>query len=751
MKISTLYKTFIFLVISCLSCIHVKEPDLTREVDVFIGVDRGNTFPGAKLPFSMMSVSPACEFPPNDWSWGQWTQGYRSNRPVLGLSHTHTSGAGGGGRYCNILVSAHTGIPEINNLAQSLNREEGQPGYYMMELDEGKIKAETTLTPYVGLHRYTFRESDTAAILINAAFTVHSPTNPILDDLTACKKASVEILSDQMIVGCSEFTGGWGRPADYTVFFAVEFNRPFQTSGCWKNDNMKLGVKKEKMSGVSLNNLGAFVLFSTESDTVIQMKIAVSYKNIEKAMQHLREFSDWDFEKTRTAASKIWHEHLSEIKISVGDAVQRRIFYTSLYHAMFTPRDITKDAPYNFPEDNPQYTDFYCIWDTYRAQNPLLMLIMPERQSDMISSLLDIYTNYGWLPDAWGVGGYLVTQGGSNADVIISEAMQKDIGGFDYELALDAMMKNACKDPPEDGRYSLSYGRYVTPYDTYGYLPLFTLNKVDTFPCAVSRSLEYAYNDYCIALAAKKMEKEETYIEFIKRSEKAMNLYHPVKKLFWAKNDTGEWFPDYDPAHFFHPWTGPYYEGSALQYSMAAPHLIPTLIKAHGGAENFVQFLDTFFENEYYTPTNEPNIHIPWLFIYAGRPDKTAYWIRNLMNRYYSDQSDGLPGDDDSGTMSAWYVWAALGIYAMPGQDIYLMASPAFEKSVINLGNDKKLTITAKNFSEKNMYINDAKINGKPLNRAWFRHHEIINGAEICLVMNDKPNEWGKENLPCLD
>jgi len=240
-------------------------------------------------------------------------------------------------------------------------------------------------------------------------------------------------------------------------------------------------------------------------------------------------------------------------------------------------------------------------------------------------------------------------------------------------------------------------------------------------------------------------------LEFLKRSEKAMNLYHSERKLFWAKNDKGEWFPDYDPAHFFHPWTGPYYEGSAMQYSMAAPHLIPTLIESHGEAENFVNFLDHFFMNEYYTPTNEPNIHIPWLFIYAGRPDKTAYWVRNLMNRYYSDKRDGLPGDDDSGTMSAWYVWAALGIYAMPGQDIYLMASPAFEKSVINLGNEKKLTITAKNFSEKNIYINDATINGQPLDRAWFRHHEIINGAEICLMMNDRPNEWGRENFPFLD
>jgi predicted alpha-1,2-mannosidase len=294
----------------------------------------------------------------------------------------------------------------------------------------------------------------------------------------------------------------------------------------------------------------------------------------------------------------------------------------------------------------------------------------------------------------------------------------------------------------------LSSGRYVSAYDTYGYLPLYSLTQVDTFPCPVSRSLEYAFNDYCIAIAAKKTGREELSEEFMKRSKKALILFHPEKKLFWAKYENGNWFPDYDPAHFFHPWTGPYYEGSAYQYSMGAPHLTGHIIAAHGGKTGFVDFLDRFFEGGYYTPTNEPNLHIPWLYNFAGRPDRASACIRDLMNQYYSGQRDGLPGDDDSGTMSAWYVWASLGIFAMPGTDVYLIASPVFEQAVIELGNGKELTIRAKNLSEKNIYVNSATMNGRELDRAWFRHHEIIQGAEIELQMSDKPNDWGTLCLP---
>jgi predicted alpha-1,2-mannosidase len=246
------------------------------------------------------------------------------------------------------------------------------------------------------------------------------------------------------------------------------------------------------------------------------------------------------------------------------------------------------------------------------------------------------------------------------------------------------------------------------------------------------------------------MGRAEICSEFLERSKRAMNLFHPEKKLFWAKNEWGDWYSDYDPAHFFHPWTGPYYEGSAYQYSMGAPHLIDKIIALHGGTDNFTDFLDHFFENGYYTPTNEPNLHIPWLYIIAGRPDRASFWIRNLMNRYYTDKRDGLPGDDDSGTMSAWYVWASLGIYAMPGTDIYLIASPVFERSVVELQNGKKLTIRAKNLSEKNIYVNRATLNGHTLERAWFRHHEIVHGADIELLMSDKPGGWGMSDLPGL-
>ena len=373
------------------------------------------------------------------------------------------------------------------------------------------------------------------------------------------------------------------------------------------------------------------------------------------------------------------------------------------------------------------------------------MLIAPERQSAMIQNWLDLYQHKGWLGDTFTAGDYGLVQGGSDVGNVISEAIQKNLPGFDYQLAYKAIKKNASVNSDD---YK-NYGRALNPYLKYGYIPATSGdNEINKIPVPTSKTLEYAYNDFCIGLAAKKLGLYDDYNTYLQRSQNTFNLFDPKSKCFWAKDRLGNWLEGFKRDFTYSPWRGPYYEGSAHHYSMSAMQDVYHLIGLHGGKESFIGFLDEMFEQKFYNPNNEPDIHIPWMYHYAGRPDKTTFWLRELMQKYYKNSRDGLPGNDDAGAISVWYSFASIGFYPVPGQDIYLLSGPLFDKTTIKILNNSSLVIKALNLSVENIYIQSATFNGNTLERSWLRHAEIENGGNLEFQMGNKPSNWGITHLP---
>jgi predicted alpha-1,2-mannosidase len=709
-------------------------------VDPFTGTGRpGNLYPGAVLPFGMVCVNPECDL--RSLNCNQPPRGYRPNLPVYGFSHTRINSDFGNPRYGNVVVIPQTGQLDLKNKTSLLVNEEASPGYFSATLAKGGIKAELTAFEKVGFHRYTFSEKGTVYFIIDPSASLTGPEST--EGTNKCKICEVTVMPDNKIQGNGRFEGGWGGLNPYNIYFVAEFNQPFSEFGIWNNGIISHNEKSIREQSDNNVSLGAYVSFNINPGEKIKLKIAISYVSNEKAQTNLDEASSWDFNKIRNRASKIWLNHLNKIVVEGGNEVQKTIFYTALYHSLLTPRDLSGENP--SPESTvSEYWDYYSIWNTYRTVNPLLMLILPERQTQMIEYILDIYNNRGWLPDTWIAGEYAKTQGGSNADVVITEAILKNIKGFNYDLAYIAMKKNAdiLSENP------LFYGRFLEQYLNLGYLPVNSAADKELINGTSSRTLEYAYNDYCLSLAAKKLGKNTDYEMYSERSLNALKLFNPETMFFWARDRYGNWQRATDEDYNYIQNVSPLYSGSMWHYSMSAPHLIPKLIKLHGGNKAFVEFLDEFFNRGHFNPGNLVNSNIPWLYIYAGRQDKTAARVRWILDTFYNTRPDGLPGQDISGSLSAWYVWSAIGIYPMAGQDFYFIGSPIFDKTTIVTNSGEKIVIRTLNNSHENKYILSASLNGKFWDKAWFQHKDIINGAELVLIMGPEPSDWGKTNPP---
>ena len=723
------------------SCVRKDLSDNPAElVDPFIGTDiPGNTYPGAVLPFGMVCVSPECD--PGSLKGDQPPQDYRPNLPVYGFSQTCINSDCSNPRYGNLLVIPQTGQLDIRNKTSMLVNEEAAPGYYSATFAKGSIKAEVTAFEKVGFHKYTYSNEGPVHFIIDPSASLTGPAN--MEGTSTCKICEVKILPDSKIRGYSRFEGGRGGLNPYDIYFVAEFDQPFNEYGIWNNGIISKNEKSVRVQSEDNLSLGAYVSFNIKAGEKIKLKIALSYVSNEKAQTNLEEASSWDFNKIKNRASKIWQDHLNKMLVEGGTKEQNTIFYTALYHSLLAPRDLSGENP-SQETSVPHYWDYFSNRNTFKTVNPLLMLILPERQADIIGYMLDIYNNMGWLPESWMAGDYAKIQGGTNADVIISEAILKNIKGFNHDLAYIAMKKNA--DIPSDN--PLLYGRYLEEYVNLGYLPSATATNNEFINGASSRTLEYAYNDYCLALTAKKLGKSADYKKYSERSLNALNLFNPEMKFFWARDKHGNWQRATDEDYNYIQNTGPLFNGSVWHYSMSAPHLIAKLIELHGGNEAFVEFLDELFNRGHFNPGSIQNSNIPWLYIYAGNPEKTAERVRWILNTFYNTQPDGLPGQDISGSLSAWYIWSAIGIYPMAGQDFYLIGSPLFSKTTIDIGEGNKFVIRSLNNSYKNKYILSACLNGKPWNKAWFRHKDIINGAELVLIMGHEPSDWGKDNSP---
>lgn len=739
----------LFFVFSFLSCNLNSIPDQPSQeddifpvaglVNPFFGSVTGNVLPGASVPFGMVKVSPDI-LPP------QPTNGYRPGLPIAGFSHTHTSGTGGGPRYGNILVIPQTGPPDLKNYASVKNiNERAFPGYYGVTLARktGDVIAEVTSTSHTGFHKYTFytwnkEENIKGNIFIDVA---HTLSRLGLND-SRCIEAFVQIVSDTSMQGWGSFSGGWGGQNPYQVYFYAAFSEPFAEKGVW-NDTLLDSANKsqiifEENTPVKKRRIGAYASFNLKQNQTVGVRVGISYLSPEQAKENVAETSGFTFNEIYQKSDSLWNNYLGRIKVYGGLPSQRQTFYSALRNTFIMPSDVTGQVK-AYPQNQVHYWDHYCLWDVFRTVMPLHTLIVPEKQREIIRSLLQVYEKRGWLPDAWIAGDYGYVQGGTNADVVIADAVVKDLGGFEVEKAFNAIKKNSTipSDNPE------KYGRYLEEYASLGYIPAGIVTG------AVSRSLEYAYNDFCVAEVAESVGEDETAEKLYKRSGKIFSLFNDEAKHFWAKDSAGNWADNISADNLRKDhWNDPFfYEATPLAYSSYVPHNMKELIQRHGGNEAYTIYLDRIFQRDF-DLGNEPLFLLPYQYIYAGRHDKAAVELQNLMKNLFLPTPHGLPGQDDSGALSGWYVFSSMGIYPVAGQDIYLIGSPLFSRTEIMLEQDRKFTIIAHNLSDENIYVQRAELNSANLNKAWFRHHKIASGGTLELFMGNKPSAWAVENAP---
>ena len=704
----------------------------------FFGVDGGgNTVPGASVPFGFVSLSP-------DTTHGS-TSGYDSDGLIIGFSHAHVSGTGGGSKYGNFRVTPAIGDDAWGNLAFPKADERASPGYYAVTMGRpGKqIRAELTASRLVGVERFTFPANAQARIILDASATI-----PLGGGGPKSGGGTVTVIDPRHIAGSMRFEGGFGKSTPYTLHFYGEFDRPAIEAGRWKAEEGAIaripgaGSSQGGDTRDSLrNSIGTYATFDTRENRVVQLKLGVSFISVDQARLNLEQELAGSFDQARSAAEAKWAAALGKIQVQGGTSEQRRIFYSALYRTQVMPHDLTGENAW-WRSSEPHYEDYYCIWDTFRTLNPLLTLIEPERERAMVRSLLDTYAHTGWLPDARIAGATGPSQGGSNADVVVADAIVKHLGGFDEKLGLDAMLKDGDVDSPDP----LNVGRDLGEYLSLGYLSLLKSRSA-------SRTLEFAYDDYAIASAAAALGRPDIAARFAQRSTKWRNLWDPQLKCIHPRYSDGRWLENFDCGREYPDatsdwWDHPFYEGSSRQYSTFVPQDVDGLIERLGGKAGFVAWLDRFFDEGAYTHGNEPDILAPWLYIHAGRPDRTAERVRAIMAKDYHAGRAGIPGNDDAGTLSAWYVWAAVGLFPNAGQPFYYIGSPVFGRSAIHLEGGKTFTVEAAGTSAGNRYVQSAELNGKPLNRAWLTHDEVVRGGTLVLHMDSRPSRWGTDAPP---
>lgn len=707
---------------------------LLAEVDPFVGAEGGgNTVPGAGVPFGLVSASPD--------TTGGFTSGYDSHGRIIGFSALHVSGTGGASKYGNFRVTPAIGDDALGNWAFPRSEEQASPGYYSVVVGQPAraVRAELTATRRVAVQRYTFPATDDARLMLDVSSSV-----PLMGGGPRATDAEVTVNPDGTVSGRATFTGGFGA-GGYTLYFHAAFDRVPTATGRWEaaRGRMTLIPGAGQSRGADQrqrveNRLGAYAVFDAREQRSVTLRLAVSWVSIEQARRTLaEETAGRDFDQTLAAARAEWTGVLDRIRVEGGTEAQRRIFRTALYRLHTMPHDASGENVW-WASDEPHYEDFYCLWDTFRTVHPLLTLIEPQRQRDMVRSLIDTQVHDGWLPDCRIAGSTGPTQGGSNADVVLADAIVKNLGGFDREAAWRAMMKNA--DVQSDD--PMNHGRELRDYLALGYMSL-------DHDRSASRTLEYAYDDYVISLAGDALGHREDARRLRARSTAWRNLWDGDLGCIRPRYADGRWLENFDCAHDYPDqtapwWDHPFYEGTSRQYSTYVPHDVGGLTERLGGPQGLVDWLDAFFAEGAYSHNNEPDILAPWLYIHAGRQDRTAQLTRGIMANSYRIDRAGIPGNDDSGTLSAWYVWAAVGLFPNAGQPIYYIGSPIFPRSELRLEGERTFVIAAPGVSEANLYVQRAELNGRPLDRAWLTHDEVARGGRLTLHMGASPVSWDK-------
>ncbi|RKY53164.1 MAG: glycoside hydrolase family 92 protein, partial [Candidatus Neomarinimicrobiota bacterium] len=708
--------------------------DLTQYVNPFVGTGgHGHTYPGASMPFGMVQLSPDTRLT----GWDGCSGYHFSDHVIYGFSHTHLSGTGVPD-YCDILFMPTVGKLQLCNGYKTNpdsgygsrfkhSNETAAPGYYSVILDDYNVKVELTVTKRVGFHKYIFPKTNNAYIIIDLTHR-----DPVIE-------SAIYFINDRKIQGFRR-SRAWAK--DQVVYFAAEFSKPFFSHGIAVNNKIKGNLRKAVGK-----NIKAFVNYHTRKGEPILVKVGISAVSMEGAWKNLEaEIPHWDFEKIKNGANSAWNRALNMIQIEGGTEEEKRIFYTALYHVLLVPNlfmDVDgkyrgTDLKIHQAKNFTNYTVF-SLWDTFRAEHPLFTIIQPKRTVDFIRTFIAQYENGGQLPMWELAGNYTGCMIGYHSVPVIVDAYMKGIKNFNVKKAYKAMKHSADQD-----HLGLKY------YKEFGYIP------ADKEGESVSKTLEYAYDDWCIAQMAKSLNKKEDYKRYIRRAQFYKNLFDPSTGFMRAKLN-GSWVTPFDPREVNSYYT----EANAWQYSFFVPQDIHELIKMMGGKNAFARKLDQLFSTSsktsgrhqaditgligQYAHGNEPSHHMAYLYDYAGQPWKTQKLVREIMKIMYKDTPDGLSGNEDCGQMSAWYVLSAMGFYSVtPGKDFYVVGSPLFDKVTIHLENGRKFEIIARNVSDKNIYIKHATLNGKLYTKTFIKHSDIIKGGKLVFDMGPQPDKkWG--------
>ena len=760
-------KVLVLLFVALFSAAVLRSQNLVQFIKPMVGTAKmGHTYPGATVPFGSVQLSPDTDtiLYEMDGKYNKevykYCAGYQYDDPtIVGFSHTHFSGTGHSD-LGDFLIMPTTGTlqltpgtkdhPESGYRSRfSHNNETAEADYYKVKLDDDNILAELTATTRVGFHQYTFPRSDSAHIILDLVHGIYNyPDKNVWTYL--------HIVNDTLVVGYRQ-TQGWAKTR--TVYFAMTFSKPFIGYG---NQNLS---KRQVYRGfwgkfnqsknfpeIAAQQLRAYFNFKTGDGEKLKIKLAVSPVSTANALVNLQtETPDWDFEKIKLQGQQLWEKEVSKIVIETNSTEEKQNFYTAMYHAAIMPTIyMDVDGEYKGIDQNTHkagnftnYTSF-SLWDTYRAFHPYLNIISPSRNNDIVKSMLahydqspehmlPIWSHYG--NENWCMSGY-------HSVSVIADAVVKGTFTGDANKALDACIATATN------RQYEGLGYYIDK----GYIPS------EKNATSVSSALEYAYDDWCIAQLAKKLNRSNVYNDFVHRSENWRNVYDSSIQFMRPKLDDGSFRKDFDVLKT--DGQG-FIEGNAWNYSLYVPQNPAALVDVMGGKKRFAAHLDSLFTmhlpDEFFAETeditregiignyvhgNEPAHHVAYLYNWTDQPWKTGERTRMILKKQYHPTPDGLGGNDDCGQMSAWYIFSSLGFYPVaPASDQYNLGSPAVNKATIHLESGKTFTIQTKNQSDKNVYVQQVLLNNKTLDRLYITHSEIMNGGSIMFIMGSKPGK----------
>ena len=687
--------------------------NLTQYVNQYVGTGgHGHTFMGANVPFGLVQLGPT--EPTRGWDWCSGY--YYDDDELIGFGHMHLSGTGIG-------CLGDVAFLPVKDFKQTSTRfkheaEKVHPGYYSLQLTDPNVLVELTATERCGFHRYTFKDGAKAQLALDLSQCIG------WDKLNDC------LLTQESATRLTGFRRSNGWAADRRIYFSIDFSQPVTVH--------------------RLDSMERVVVSVADNTKPLLVKVALSPVSIDKAKLNMQaEMAGWDFDATVKAADDAWNRELARIQIQTNDQTKKRVFYTAMYHLMTSCSKFNDvDREYRGADGKVHKADFtnyttLSLWDTYRAAHPLMTVAFSEMQRDFAQTFLNIYKQQGRLPVWHLMGSETDCMVGNPGAIVLADLTMK---GFveDKELALEALKATQMKDI-----------RSLGLLKEHGYIPWNLEPENET----VAKALEYCAADDGVAKVAKLLGKADDYNYFFNRSRSYKKYYDPETRFMRAVGTDGKFRLPFNPFFAEHR-TNDYTEGNAWQYTFLVPHDVKGLIQLFGSDKAFMSKLDSLFFVEgwagdnaspdmsgmtgQYAHGNEPSHHVIYMYNYAGRPDKAAPLLRKMLNEMYLDQPDGLSGNEDVGQMSAWYILSSVGLYQVdPVGGRFVIGSPLFDKATVNVGAGKTFTVVAKNNSDRNIYVQSARLNGKALKNSYIDFNDIRHGGTLELVMGPKPSKWG--------